>query len=110
MTKIRGGRAILDDLRNVRAIVRDAGRSNIDYATIAKLTEDTGKELLATAHEIDRLIQALEPMLERIEQRAEMRAIEGLEQRIISLEQQVAQLTLEQRGVLTIQNRKQERG
>ena len=117
MTKTRGGKQLLDELKVIRDLVRDAGRTNTDYPTIAKLVEDTGRDLLHIASDLNGLIERLSPMLERIEQRIAPQEIADLEvrlttqdRRIAALESRVTQLDLERRGVTPFRDVKHERG
>lgn len=117
MTTIRGGKQLLDELKVIRDLVRDAGRTNVDYPTIVKLVEDTGRDLIHVAADLDRLIERLSPMLERIERRVAphevadlARQVASQERRIAALEGRVTQLDLERRGVTPFPERKQERG
>ena len=117
MTKIRGGRSLLDDLRAVHDQVREAGHTNIEHATVVRLTEETGRDLLDIARELDRLIVLLDPLLDRVQQRANARDLLTVKQqlheherRMAALEARVTQLDLERRGVTPFPERKQERG
>ena len=109
MTKIRGGRAIIEDLKLVRDTVRTAGHDNTDYATNVQLTEDTGRDLLRAARALDALIELLEPMLERRD-RAGARSLDDLIERIVALERWRADMERERREQRTMPRLPIERG
>jgi len=110
MTKIRGGRSLLDDLKAIRGGVLRAGHDAIDFAIQPKLIEDTGRDLLHLARQLDALIEALDPMLDRIEQRAASRELGELESRLISVERWIAEFEREQRAAPQLREIKRQEG
>ena len=109
MTKVRGGRSILDELALVRRAVGKAGRGAIEHSYRPAEIEDIGHDLLAVERELSRLEALLEPILERIDKRATSHAIDSLEQRIIAIERWIARHDAEPQSAPAIYEvRKQE--
>ena len=109
MTKVRGGKSILDDLEAVRRAVDKAGRDAIEYSIHPRLIEDIGRDLRAIARELERIGDVLDPILVRIEKRAALRELTDLEERVISVERWIARYEAEHRQApIVYEVRKQE--